>query len=822
MANISAKICVRRDTAANWTSNNPTLAVGEMCYETNTGKFKVGTGTVWTSTSYGNSSFLASGASAITRTVDAKLLDTVSVKDYGATGNGSTNDTTAIQAALDANAGKCVYFPQGTYRTTTRLLVAANTTLKGDDQKAVIDVQPANPPTANGDPGPLTYNNGFELNGDGVIIDGLWIRGSNEAKYREGNLTRRDEYASGIKATDKNNVVIKNCTVEKFGNGIYFTGGDNYKITDNLFFGGRQMGCANQIANTHDIWMNGSNASTSNNKGLRGIISRNHCLSNNDSAIAVGIDGGDADVIISENVCEPFHTDGIQSLINIASATPLVDVALGDSVLNNEFLNKTRYGIVVSYSAGGFLSRMIVSNNIVRNYAMMGIYANAGVVDPLVAGSEVVITGNLVDSTGFGLLYPQGSGLKSGIWVNCNGGKTVSGNLIKDCAGLGIQVNGAAGDTSNVFATPVVTGNTILRTVRDPIITNTAVTSGSGIGLFGSTVHSVLVTSNRIFNSAGNGIQADCTSTAGGNLKIDSNLISHNNLLGGILIAVVANGKDCFVSNNSITGTNAVDANSGKNAGINFTGRVHCTGNIITTFNRGIQSNLTARTTDLICANNSLNNMVFGICGNAEIGPWLVSDNAFTSITNNLCHAGPYQGTMLRQAQVGPSKVDIIQVTATAPPATGTWEVGDYVKNSTPAVGKPKGWYCTVRATHPSLATWVSEENLLTISEYQGTAIPTVGTFAVGDRVWNSTPAVGSPKSWVCTVAGTQGTWVSEGELESPLTVTQLNNLAAGVKVKGARGFCTDATVTTFASTVVSGGANNVPVYHDGTAWKIG
>lgn len=34
----------RRDTAANWTSANPTLAAGEWGYETDTGKYKVGNG----------------------------------------------------------------------------------------------------------------------------------------------------------------------------------------------------------------------------------------------------------------------------------------------------------------------------------------------------------------------------------------------------------------------------------------------------------------------------------------------------------------------------------------------------------------------------------------------------------------------------------------------------------------------------------------------------------------------------------------------------------------------------------------------------------
>lgn len=48
-----AQIQVRRDTAANWTSTNPTLASGEMGFETDTLKFKIGNGsTAWTSLAY--------------------------------------------------------------------------------------------------------------------------------------------------------------------------------------------------------------------------------------------------------------------------------------------------------------------------------------------------------------------------------------------------------------------------------------------------------------------------------------------------------------------------------------------------------------------------------------------------------------------------------------------------------------------------------------------------------------------------------------------------------------------------------------------------
>jgi hypothetical protein len=45
------------------------------------------------------------------------------------------------------------------------------------------------------------------------------------------------------------------------------------------------------------------------------------------------------------------------------------------------------------------------------------------------------------------------------------------------------------------------------------------------------------------------------------------------------------------------------------------------------------------------------------------------------------------------------------------------------------------------------------------------TTAPTIGTYVVGTRTRRATPAVGSPKAWVCTVAGTPGTWVSEGNL---------------------------------------------------------
>lgn len=48
---------------------------------------------------------------------------------------------------------------------------------------------------------------------------------------------------------------------------------------------------------------------------------------------------------------------------------------------------------------------------------------------------------------------------------------------------------------------------------------------------------------------------------------------------------------------------------------------------------------------------------------------------------------------------------------------------------------------------------------------WQQAAPPTTGTWRVGDIVWNNAPASGSPPGWMCTVAGTPGTWKAMANL---------------------------------------------------------
>ena len=81
---IKVQMQQRRDTAAAWTSGNPTLLSGELGYETDTGKFKIGDGaTRWNSLSY-------IAAFAIT----SYPLATVDIADDAVTGAKLANDIT--------------------------------------------------------------------------------------------------------------------------------------------------------------------------------------------------------------------------------------------------------------------------------------------------------------------------------------------------------------------------------------------------------------------------------------------------------------------------------------------------------------------------------------------------------------------------------------------------------------------------------------------------------------------------------------------------------------------------------------------------------
>ena len=85
--------------------------------------------------------YTPAGVNAVVRTVETKLRETVSVKDFGAVGDGVADDTAAIQAALDSGATR-VYGPGGTYLTGS-LTIPSNVELYGDGAATVFKLKPA-------------------------------------------------------------------------------------------------------------------------------------------------------------------------------------------------------------------------------------------------------------------------------------------------------------------------------------------------------------------------------------------------------------------------------------------------------------------------------------------------------------------------------------------------------------------------------------------------------------------------------------------------------------------------------------------------------
>ena len=79
--------------------------------------------------------FAASGAGAVARSLQEKAGDTVSVKDFGAVGDGVTDDRAAIVAALEALGDDgCLEWPRGKYAISAPIILnrAKNITFRGD------------------------------------------------------------------------------------------------------------------------------------------------------------------------------------------------------------------------------------------------------------------------------------------------------------------------------------------------------------------------------------------------------------------------------------------------------------------------------------------------------------------------------------------------------------------------------------------------------------------------------------------------------------------------------------------------------------------
>lgn len=188
-----------------------------------------------------NLGYLASFSGAVDRTVQSKLGDVVSVKDFGATGNGSTDDTASFQAALLASTdGQVLYCPQGIYNISSALTLPAYITFRGvhTDLQSGHSVDGGCTLKWAGAAPAVAYATGSAIlnvhGSNGTVVDGINLDGSNTTNLTgymvdafAGGTSQRNSYRSGV--------------IQHFGNVASNVAGAAMSFGDNDIIGGEQV-----------------------------------------------------------------------------------------------------------------------------------------------------------------------------------------------------------------------------------------------------------------------------------------------------------------------------------------------------------------------------------------------------------------------------------------------------------------------------------------------------------------------------------------------------------------------------------------------------
>ena len=195
---MSSELKHRRGTAA--AHANFTGAQGEITIKTDTNEIVVHDGATpggWTGGGY-----LPAGAGAVATTVQSKLREFVSVKDFGAVGDGVANDGPAINACFaDATVGS-VYFPAGTYRTNAQISNNSKTARGDGWGRTIIRAGAA-------------IESVFKLSGQNQVVEGISFDGNNLADY-------------GVIMQSCNSCMLQSYGVENVKiDGVYFPRVDN-------------------------------------------------------------------------------------------------------------------------------------------------------------------------------------------------------------------------------------------------------------------------------------------------------------------------------------------------------------------------------------------------------------------------------------------------------------------------------------------------------------------------------------------------------------------------------------------------------------------
>jgi hypothetical protein len=272
------------------------------------------------------------GTGAVPTTVQAKLRETVSVKDFGAVGNGVADDTTPFSNAFAT--GKRVYAPAGTYLLNF-LNVPSNTFLYGDGDNTIIK--------------PLTIDTRCALGADSgsssAYIENVTIQNVKFLGDVAGSGFSEQKHLTSFNGVK--NLLVQECQFIGFrGDGLYLGSGNtvgqerhNLNVTiQNCFFDGVNNDNRNGIS-VIDV----DGLMITNNKFVR-------CTrSNMPGAIDVEPDGFVFHVVKNITISDNYF-DTVRNGITITNADNLTEPFFGFTIQNNYIKNATNEGISVGFS----------------------------------------------------------------------------------------------------------------------------------------------------------------------------------------------------------------------------------------------------------------------------------------------------------------------------------------------------------------------------------------------------------------------------------------------------------------------------------------